>query len=286
MLTHTFKQVSPHVHWLSPNSATDRPTLGVVSGARATLLVDAGNSPAHVRHLLQEMERNEIAAPSFVMLTHWHWDHVFGTGELRAPLIAHTETQRIVAEMAQWEWDDAALDARVAQGVEIPFCRENIVKELPDRSSLVLRAPEIGFSERVALDLGNVTCEIIHVGGDHAADSSIAYVPQDKVAFVGDCLYLDIYHAPNRYTKRKLFPLLERLLALDAEIYFQGHHPQPTTRAELVEFADLLKAIGNAVESPEQDRMETFAELKKQTELKLLDEDIEYVDAFIAGLKN
>jgi hypothetical protein len=37
---HRLNQISPRVHWLSPDSATDRPVLGAVVGSRATLLVD------------------------------------------------------------------------------------------------------------------------------------------------------------------------------------------------------------------------------------------------------
>lgn len=285
-LTHSFEQSTPHVWWLSANSATDRPTLGVITGSKGTLIVEAGNSPAHARHLLDEMAHRGMAAPSFVALTHWHWDHVFGAIEFHAPLLAHAETKRVVQEMAGWDWGDAALNERVAQGIEIEFCRENIVKELPDRSGLVLRAPDIGFTERLEVDLGDVTCEIIHVGGDHAADSCIFYVPQDKVVFLGDCLYADIYHRPDRYTTGKLFPVIKTLLALDAETYFAGHDPKPTTRAELVEWTDILRAAGKMVLSADQDREQTFAELKKRTELKLLDEDIDYVDAFLEGLKD
>lgn len=286
MLTHQFNQITPHVYWLSPNSTTDRPTLGVIVGTRGTLVVDAGNSPAHARHLLGEMAQHNLPAPSFVLLTHWHWDHVFGAAEFPAPLLAQLETKRMVSEMARWEWSDAALQARVAQGIEIEFCRANIVKELPDRSGLVLRPPELGFTDRVELDLGDITCEIIHVGGDHAADSSIVSVPQDKVVFLGDCLYMDIYRTPNRYTTAKLFPLIARLRGLDADVYVEGHNPNPTTRAELIEITDLLKAIGKATMDPSRDRMEILAELKQRSGLKVLDEDIESVDAFLAGLQS
>jgi glyoxylase-like metal-dependent hydrolase (beta-lactamase superfamily II) len=72
-------QISHHVHWLSPDSATDRPVVGAVAGARGTLVVDAGNSPAHAQLLLRELAGRGVAPPAFVALTHWHWDHVFGT---------------------------------------------------------------------------------------------------------------------------------------------------------------------------------------------------------------
>lgn len=155
-----------------------------------------------------------------------------------------------------------------------------------DRSSLQLRAPDTEFTEKVVLDLGRVTVEIIHVGGDHAADSSIVHVPQDKLVFLGDCLYHDIYHTPQRYTRAKLFPLIETLRGLDADVYLEGHNPQPTTRAELVEWTNALRAVGEAVASVDQNRDEVFAAVKARGDVKVLDEDIGYVDEFLEGLRN
>ena len=150
-------QLSRHVYWLPPDSRTDRPVLGVVSGSNATLLVDAGNSPAHANLLLAEITRLRLPPPAFLVLTHWHWDHIFGAHTLDLPTIASLETRRIVTQMAQLDWSDKALDRRVAEGSEIDFCRTMMKAELPDRSQLVIKPPEIGFTGQIELDLGGVT---------------------------------------------------------------------------------------------------------------------------------
>jgi glyoxylase-like metal-dependent hydrolase (beta-lactamase superfamily II) len=107
-MNHTFQQIGPHVHWLSPDSTTDRPVLGVISGTRGSLIVDAGNSPAYAQVLLKEIERRELPAPSYLFLTHWHWEHVFGAARLSLPAFAHHETVRIVERMSHFNWSDAA----------------------------------------------------------------------------------------------------------------------------------------------------------------------------------
>ncbi len=43
------------------------------------------------------------------------------------------------------------------------------------------------------LDLGEVTCVLKHVGGDHAHDSVVIYVKEEKILFLGDCIYADIF---------------------------------------------------------------------------------------------
>ena len=284
MNDHTLHQIAPHSYWLTPDSTTDRPVLGVVAGARGALIVDVGASPAHAGVLLRAIEWRDIA-PRFAVLTHWHWDHVFGTAALDLPTLAHRETARIVAQMARMDWSDAALDERVAAGIEIAFCRDMMRAELPDRSTLAIRPPEITYDTGVELGLGGVTCRIIHVGGDHAHDSSVVYVPEDGIVFLGDAIYDDIYHGPRRLTTAALFPLLERLLALGAAHYLPGHHDQPMTRAEFEAEAALLRAIGRTVDQLGDDRDAILAALPAATGAPLDDDHAEIADAFLAGLR-
>jgi glyoxylase-like metal-dependent hydrolase (beta-lactamase superfamily II) len=265
------------------DAATDRPILGVVAGGRGLLLVDTGNSTAHARLLLHEIAGKKLPSPTFAMLTHWHWDHVFGASALPVPTFAHRETVRIVTKMAQLDWSDEALDQRVAEGAEIAFCRDMIKKELPDRTRLSLRPPDIAFSTEVELDLGGVTCQIAHVGGDHSPDSSIVYVPGDRVLFLGDCIYEDIYHGPPRYTTRELFPLLDRLLAYDTAYYLAAHHEEPLSWQDLVAEAGLLKTIGRLVDSYPPDREALLGHLPEALGAPLTDDHLEILSAFLAG---
>lgn len=224
------QQFSTHVHWLPPDETTDRPILGVISGEKGSLVVEAGNSVAHAQLLLSQI--GHLPPVRYLCLTHWHWDHVFGTDAFRVPTFAHSETKQIVTQMAALDWSDAALDARVAAGTEIAFCRDMLKLELPDRRDLVIRPPDMAFDSQVVVDLGGITCQLIYVGGDHASDSSVVYVPEEKVVFLSDCLYPSIYVEP-RYFSTKINELYEQILRLEATHYFWGHSPEMMTRQEL-----------------------------------------------------
>ena len=275
--------LTPHVFWLPPDPRTDRPVLGVVAGARATLVVDAGNSPAHAALLLAGLAERGLRPPDFLALTHWHWDHVFGTGAFAAPAFASRETQRVVRVMAGLDWSDAALDARVAAGTEIPFCRDMIKAELPDRAGLVIRPPAIAFETAVELDLGGVTCRIMHVGGDHAPDASVVQVVEDGVCFVADCLGDDLYHGPRRLTMGEFFPLLDRLLALPVEIFLEGHNPEPRPRAALAADAEVYRAIGRLAYDSPPDREALLARLPSVLGRPPAEDHVDMLDAYLAG---
>lgn len=285
MPEHTLRRLTERIWWLNPVAATDRPTLGVVVGERGSLVVDAGNSPAHAGALLAELRRNHLPAPRLAALTHWHWDHVFGLATLDVPALASAETQRVVRVMAGLEWGDAALDRRVAEGSEIAFCRDMLRLELPDRAGLVLSPPEIAFEAEVTLDLGGVSCRLIHVGGDHSPDAIVVYVPQERVVFFGDAIYDDLYHGPRRLTAGRIVPLLDRLLALDADYYVGGHDPAPIGRAQFAADAAELTAIAAEVRRIGDDRSAVLAALPGALGAPVKDDHIAIADALLAGLR-
>ncbi len=193
-----FEQVSAHVDRFTPDERFDRPALGAVHGDRATLLVEGGASESHLGAFAAELAARGRPPVAAIALTHWHWDHSFGSAAVPAPVIAHRETAAALAVQAEYEWTDDALDERVRDGREIAFCAEKIRLELPDRSALRIVLPAETYTDRRRIDLGAVSAELVHVGGDHAADSCVVHVPGDDVLFLGDCLY-ECLHAPAPY---------------------------------------------------------------------------------------
>lgn len=283
-------QLSPHIYWSEPDHTTDRPTLGAVVGADAILIVDSGNSEAHATLFLDALAQRGITTSQYyVVLTHWHWDHVFGSCAFERPnsvmmLVAQNETRRLVAEMVDLDWSDEALDQRVEDGTEIEFCRDMIKAELPDRSDLRIKVPDLAFDRQLEFDLGGIRCLVKHVGGDHAADSCIVYVPDDRGLFLSDCLYEDLHHGPRSYTTEKLFPLLDEIERYEADYYIWGHDPEPMPREKFVEFATLLRTIGKQVDQYGTERTLIIQELEAALDTALDDDSLEMVDAFLAGL--
>lgn len=278
----TFRKLADNVYTMTPDSRTDRPSLGAIVGTTGTLLVETGNSTAHLRLFLDALAAEGVPAPRYAALTHWHWDHMFGSAALDGiPIFAYEETARQIALQASYAWDDAALDQRVVDGLEIAFCCDMIKAELPDRSNLQIVVPNVRFTDSVTLDLGGITCEIAHVGGDHSPDSAVVYVPEARALFLGDCHYPNIHHTPRFYTPDVVFPLVEKLLGYDAEVYVEGHGTGSMTRAEFEQFAADLHAACEAVERFPNDREAALRDL--QPRYADLEEVDWLVDAFMAG---
>lgn len=218
-----FEQLTAHVDRFTPDERTDRPNLGAIHGRGGTLIVDGGASPAHLASFAAELERRRRPPVVAIALTHWHWDHSFGSAALDVPVVAHVETARELAVQAAYDWSDEALAARVANGTEIAFCADMILLELPDRRDLRIVLPTETFADRWSLDLGDVRAVVEHVGGDHADDSCVVHVPGEGVLFLGDCLYACLHASEPFLTSAGVRQLVARVHSYDAHLVVEGH---------------------------------------------------------------
>lgn len=244
-----FYQVTPHIFIRQFQHYTDRPNIGCIRGSNYTLLFDAGNSGSHVALLKQELQDAGLPLPDFVALSHWHWDHSFGAAFWDVPVIAVKETHTQLEKMMSWHWDDTAMARRVETGEDIAFCSEMIKREYPDRSAIRVVGADLVFDNSLTLDLGGVTCHLIHVKGPHSPDSVVCYVPEDRFLFLGDsnCKYLyglpwhfDIDHEEDfgpttdalPYDREKVKVYRNLLDTLDFTRCVTGH-ADPETRESL-----------------------------------------------------
>jgi glyoxylase-like metal-dependent hydrolase (beta-lactamase superfamily II) len=278
----TLSKISEHVYWLSPG-APDRPALGAVVGTQHTLLLDGGASPAHVRLFLDALHAEGVPPPRYLALTHWHWDHVFGAAEMGVPMIAHEATAEQLAILAGYKWDNAAIDERLARGEEIEMCAADIKVELPEPRTVTIAPPEIVFSDSLEFRLGEVTCHVQHVGGDHAGDSCVMHIMPDRVLFLSDCLYNAIYTPTPHYTVGRLFPLLNTVLGFEAEQYVEGHTDAILSRADMEARAERMRFAGRLVERVGGDEREVLSAAQAQAG-PLWNEDTEhFLHMFLAG---
>jgi len=289
----TLQSLTDYAHYLPASATTDRPILGVVHGKRYTLLIDGGNSLAHAQVLKDALENTNLPQPDFVTLTHSHWDHIFGAGAWDAPLVAEKRIAENLQEQVTLEWHDEALEARVQAGTEIPFCRDMIHAELPDSSRHVtIRTANMIFENKLTLELGSVSAELVHVGGEHAADSIVVYAyPSHErtggILFLGDCLYHNLYNrqADGSYDIQALQRLLKTLAAFPAAYYLASHDDAPQDVYAFRQEMEFLSAIGMTVEAYGFDGDAVLEMLSRRYGMRPDDDVRSTVRAFQLGLR-
>jgi len=269
--------------YMPADGSVDRPILGAVLGDERTLYVDAGNSKRHAAAFREALRaQTDVRSPA-TALTHWHWDHVFGAAYERTELVAHRETRTALERLVGLDWSDEALDARVAAGTEIAFCAEYIKKEYGDGPRDVdIALPDATFDQRLALDLGGVSCVVEHVGGVHAADSCVMYVPEERVLFLGDALGPAIYDGPRYYDAADLLRLLDRIAGFRADWFIESHHV-PVTAATFWAEMDEYRALAELTLTHGDDRERIEAEFAVRLGRALGDAETEAIEQFLVG---
>jgi glyoxylase-like metal-dependent hydrolase (beta-lactamase superfamily II) len=253
--------------------------LGAVVGSRRTLMLDAGSSAAHARSFLHGLEAAGAPLPSLVVLTHSHWDHVFGAAELGVPVVAHARTAKYLVELAKLDWSDEALEQRLAAGEVSQFHVDNVRQELPAPREVAIAPVDIVFHDSLTLELGDVTVRVQHVVNDHTDDGSVIFVEPDRLLFVGDAT---CDSTTGRFTTALALPLFDALLEFDAEQVVEGHNETVLSRIEFEEFTGKIRQAATLVEGLGPDEPAILAEFGEAP-----DEDTTaIVRAFVAGRAN
>jgi glyoxylase-like metal-dependent hydrolase (beta-lactamase superfamily II) len=239
-------------------------------------MLDAGSSAAHARSFLDGLSDEDVAPPSLVVLTHSHWDHVFGAAELGAPVVAQARTAGYLAELAKLDWSDEALDARLAAGEVSEFHVANVKQELPSPREVRVAPADIVFRDSLMFELGDVTVRAQHLLNNHTDDGCVLFVEPDRVLFVGDAT---CDSPAGVLTARLALPLFDALLGLGAQQVVEGHNDTVQSRAEFEQLAATFREAGSLVERLGPDEAAILAELGDSTHADAAD----IVRSFVRG---
>ena len=210
----------------------------VIVTARGLVLVDPGHTPLMGR-LIREAVGRELGRErfAFVVDTHDHWGHTWGNAafpeatvvghELAGPAMeadaanAERRAQAIrqraeAAEDRLAALDPASDEALTARSERDHFDR--IARGLAE-TGFAVRPPDLTFSDRLQLDLGDVTLKMHYLGRGHSDTDIVVLIPEERVLLMG-CFFLEQGPLPVFGTQPRLDPerWLETLNAvLDGE---------------------------------------------------------------------
>lgn len=241
------EKITDKVFYMPRSEKTDRPALGLICGDKYSLIVDSGNSPSHAKEFLAEISSMNIPPLKYLVITHYHWDHVFGIKDINLTAISSEKTKEKLEEMQKCKWDDASLNKYIKEGLYNEFTVECIKEEIPDRENFNVGGLDIIYKDCVEIDLGGVTCIIKVIGGTHTEDSAVIYVPEEKVVFLGDCIYGSKYNGEYGYTQEKLLPMVDRIQKFDAD-YFVVSHEELFSKKDIDNLFNKLKIAGEIVD--------------------------------------
>jgi glyoxylase-like metal-dependent hydrolase (beta-lactamase superfamily II)/protein-tyrosine-phosphatase len=167
------EKISAHVHVIPDNSVPMVPNVGIVVGARATLVIDTGLGARNGAAVMREVAKVSRNTELYLVTTHVHPEHDLGAGGFPATtkmVRSRDQVDEIAAtglEMAKRFAGFSPLHAELLQGAEF-------------------RKADITFETEHTLDLGGVTVRFLAMGFNHTRGDTATFVEPDKVLFSGD----------------------------------------------------------------------------------------------------
>jgi alkyl sulfatase BDS1-like metallo-beta-lactamase superfamily hydrolase len=224
------REVAPGV-WMSPGLSNA--WLVVTDEGRVVVNTGMGFEAVVHRRNFDAVDRGPVR---YVLLTQGHVDHVGGVDRFREPGTI------VVAQAAnpQCQADDARIHAfrvrrslpffAAAIGLADDFIRSGgDVSGVPPQSQAV---PDVLFDDTYEFRLGGRHFELLATPGGETVDSMVVWMPEQRVAIVGNLFSALFGHVPNLVTMRgdryrfalPFVESLERVRALGAEVLCVGHH--------------------------------------------------------------
>lgn len=225
---------------------------GIVIGRDGILVVDTLISAKEAQRFLADIRKISDKPIKYVVNTHTHLDHAFGNGVFAkqgAIVISHEADRRLLEKVGESTLKNIAnfgLKPEDMAGTEIVF-------------------PQLAFSDRLTIDLGGETVELIRVAPSHTEGSVIAYLPARKLLFSGDILFTDFHPYLADGDIPGWTRTLDTLIAMDVERIIPGHGPLSTKKdlCEMKEYLILFDAKARELAAKSQDADAIAAELKK-----------------------
>jgi glyoxylase-like metal-dependent hydrolase (beta-lactamase superfamily II) len=222
------------------------------------LVVDALGSPVLARELLAEIRSVTPAPIRYVVLTHYHADHIYGLQAFKdagATIVAHKDGQLYLNS------DTAELRLKAS--------REELAPAVDARTRLV--PADRWIDQRTTLQLGGIDFILQPAGPAHTPEDLVVWVPQLKLLIAGDLVFRGRVPFVGQADSGRWITALDTLLTFDASVIVPGHGPvSQSARADLELTRDYLvylrQTMGEAARN-----MDPFEEAYARTDWSRFD---------------
>ena len=214
--------------------------VGFILTQKGVICVESPMSPPDIRDWISKIRSITEAEIAYVISTDHHFDHSIGDWLLGGKVIMHESCLEGLSEVRE--------NFRELFRHFFEWKYEEVKEELEE---IRVEEPDITFSEKLSLLCGDVTVEVVHIGG-HCEGTSYVYVPQERVLFTGDAVSI----GQHPYLGDALFDDwirgLERMMELDVRYLVPGHG-EVGDKSDIEKLLRFFEMMGENVERGEED---------------------------------
>jgi glyoxylase-like metal-dependent hydrolase (beta-lactamase superfamily II) len=210
--------------WLQPNGGLGESNAGLITGERESLLIDTLWDTRLTRRMLEAMAPHTAAAPIRRLInTHGDPDHCWGNQLLAgAEIIATRATEEDMRGEDPRRLRLLARAGRLLPGGLSAFAR---LLRPYDFSGIKLTPPTRTFDGVLELEVGGRSVELIELGPAHTPGDLIVHVPDERVVFAGDLLFVGVTPIMWVGPVENWLAALDRIIELGPRSVVPGHGP-------------------------------------------------------------
>jgi glyoxylase-like metal-dependent hydrolase (beta-lactamase superfamily II) len=224
--------------YLQPDGGWGYSNAGLVVGDGQSLLVDTLFDLRLTQQMLDAMVGQTRAAPiGSVVNTHANGDHCYGNQLLAGAEIVATTAA--AAEMP--EVPPAMLHTLNTMGGEVGELFASFFGDF-QFGDVELTLPTRTFDGRLDLEVGGRMIELIEVGPAHTRGDALVVVPDAKVVYTGDILFIGGTPIVWAGPLSNWVAACDLILAMDVDTVVPGHGPL-TDKRGVVEVRDYLSFV-------------------------------------------
>lgn len=217
-------RLSERIWYSDYEDERDRPSLGYIKGERFSLAIDAGHSADHLNEFYEALRENDLPLPELTVVTHWHWDHSFAMHAVNGLTVSNKRTDEYLKEFIVNRSPENDL-----KFLNLDPC---IAREYENGREIIVERADIVFENSMSINAGDLNIDLFQCISAHTDDSTLVYVPEEKVLFLGDALSGAFpTYVPDKTLLREFVKVIEDS---EAETFIGGHWP-PFTRVSLLE---------------------------------------------------
>ncbi|MFX1463464.1 MAG: MBL fold metallo-hydrolase [Promethearchaeota archaeon] len=236
---------------------------GIFDLGNYVIIFDTIMDPFATEDLIRASKKYTKKDPSFLINSHFHWDHLFGNRKfpIEIPIISSSMT----LSEHQENLENSLKRYRGIATQELKRIKEEVEKETnPDKilemnndiktyteilkPNFKLRPPDFIINDSIIIEGTENKVQIIYIGDAHTPGDLIAYFEKEKVVFMSDLLFEETdpnwatttNPAPVPANSERLCHTLMYYAEKDIEIYVPGHG-KICSKKQLKENAEFFK---------------------------------------------
>jgi glyoxylase-like metal-dependent hydrolase (beta-lactamase superfamily II) len=222
---------------------------GFVATSDGVVVFDALGTPSLGWELLQYIRKTTDRPIRYVVLSHYHADHIYGLQAFKDYSDAVIVAQDRAAEYSE---NEQTADEKAGQRLDQ---RREALWPWVDRNTRVV-SPDITFKDRATISLGGKRFVLLYAGPAHSSSDLMMLVEPDGVLFAGDIVQngrVPFMNSDDVDTKTWL-RALEEVEQVDPKFIIPGHGQASTAAKEAIAFTrgyiNYVRAVmGSAVEN-------------------------------------